>query len=127
MKELILLIAMLSQPPTGSELTIPGKVIGVRDGDTITVEFKFQMNVRLLNCYAPELNTEDGKKAQKFLEDKINKNKEVQIQIPFTNKINKSISLSRFLANVYQDIDGDGIMDNLSEIMVKSGLAKEKK
>lgn len=110
-----------------SELSIPAKILKVHDGDTVTVEVKFEINIRMLDCYAPELNTENGKNAKKFLEEKLNTEKEVYVKIPFSQKIGKSISLSRFLGYIYQDVDGDGKLDNLSEVMVKSGFAREKK
>lgn len=110
-----------------SELNLPAKIVKIHDGDTVTVEIAFEVNVRMLDCYAPELNTDDGKAAKKFLEEKLNTEKEVYVKIPFSKKIGKSISLSRFLGYIYQDVDGDGEPDNLSEVMVKAGFAKQKK
>lgn len=116
----------LNQSNTG-ELSLPARIVRVHDGDTVTVEFKFEANIRLLNCYAPELKTDAGKESQKFLEQKLDKNKDVIVKMPVSSKLNKSLSLSRFLGEIYQDVDGDGRLDNLSEVMIKNGFAKEKK
>lgn len=36
-------------------LIVPCKVLEVHDGDTVTVEFRCTMNIRLIDCWAPEL------------------------------------------------------------------------
>lgn len=51
------------KPPAG--ITLPVKVVGVVDGDTLEVAVDWRIRVRLLDCWAPELKkgTEAEKKA----------------------------------------------------------------
>lgn len=116
-----------------SKLQIPARVVSVYDGDTLTIEFKIRANVRLLDCWAPEIKTKDkeekdkGLESKKYLENLLKVNDEVIAEIPFDGNISNSISLSRILATIYKDIDGDGVKDNISSIMVDRGYAKETK
>jgi hypothetical protein len=57
----------------------------------------------------------------------LKKDSNVLVKIPFNGKINKSLSLSRVLARVYKDTDGDGIAEDMSKLMIKWGFATEKK
>lgn len=43
---------MTQQPPTG--WTTPAKIVDIHDGDTVTVEITRRVQVRLLDCWAPE-------------------------------------------------------------------------
>ncbi len=67
MKTLLLLIALCSQLAYGLE----GKVVGVHDGDTITVldSNNAQHKIRLAQIDAPELSQEWGKNSKKALSD----------------------------------------------------------
>lgn len=115
------------------KLQIPARVVSVYDGDTVTIEFKIRVNVRLLDCWAPEIKTKDkeekdkGLESKKYLENLLKVDDEVIAEIPFDGNISNSISLSRILATIYKDIDGDGVKDNISSIMVDKGYAKETK
>ena len=44
-------------------LTLPGNVLDVHDGDTVTVEVKRTLRIRLLDCWAPELRDAGGLEA----------------------------------------------------------------
>lgn len=109
------------------EIQLPAKVIEVHDGDTITVEFKIQARIRLIDCWAPELKTKEGDAAKEFLGKLLKPESDVYIKIPFDGKVQKSLSLNRILGKVYRDVDADGVSDNLSEVMVKWGMATETK
>lgn len=109
------------------ELSMPARIIEVHDGDTVTVEFKIQANIRLIDCWTPELGTKEGDAAKEFLSKILKKDAEVLVKAPFDGKINKSFSLTRLLARVYKDTDGDGIPEDMSEMMIKWGFATEKK
>lgn len=43
---------MTQQPPAG--WTTPAKIVDIHDGDTVTVEITRRVQVRLLDCWAPE-------------------------------------------------------------------------
>lgn len=115
------------------KLQIPARIVSVYDGDTVTIELKIRANVRLLDCWAPEIKTKDkeekekGLESKKYLESLLKADDEVIAEIPFDGNISNSISLSRILATIYKDIDGDGVKDNISSIMVDKGYAKETK
>lgn len=112
---------------------IPAKVISVYDGDTITVEFNIKANIRLKDCWAPEIKSKDKAEkeaaiaAKKKLESFIRPGDTVTVEIPYEENFSGNLTLSRILAIIYKDVDGDGVLDDLSKEMVKSGLAKEKK
>ncbi len=116
-----------------SELVVPAKVASVYDGDTITLQFNLKVNTRLLDCYAPEVRSKDkaekenGIKSKDFLKTMLKENDEVMVRIPLTDNISESISLSRVLAYVYKDTDGDGELNNISEEMVEAGHATKTK
>lgn len=114
-------------------VVLPAKVKSVYDGDTITVEFTIKSNIRLLDCWAPEVKTKDpaekkrGLESKKHLESLLQPGDNVVLEIPYDGTIGDSVSMSRFLAKVYKDVDGDGKDDNVSAIMVRDGYAKDKK
>ena len=55
---LLLILPLGAAPPHG--ISLPVEIVSVHDGDTLTVEFTGRMNVRLADCWAPELNQEGG-------------------------------------------------------------------
>lgn len=122
-----------AQQKPNTILEVPAKVVSVYDGDTATLEFNIKANVRLLDCWAPEIrsrNAEEKKKglaSKEYLESLLKTNDEVYVRIPFDGNLSNSLSLSRILGNIYKDIDGDGVKDNISEVMVKKGYATKTK
>ncbi len=68
-----------------------GIVVKVTDGDTVRMETDFRdfsFPVRFIDTAAPELNEGGGKESQKWLEDKILKEK-VQVTIDPNNRVGK--------------------------------------
>lgn len=113
-----------------NKLILPGKVVSIHDGDTLTLEFKIQANIRLIDCYAPEIRGEEkelGLKSKQFLESILKNGDSVVAEIPIGANIASSISLSRVLANVKKDIDGDGKLDDISSKMIEAGHATKSK
>lgn len=112
------------QPPYG--VTFQAKVVRVVDGDTIEVEVKKVVRIRLLDCWAPETRTRDaaeklkGFAAKEHLEGLI-QNREVKVHIPMKpgQKVGDSFSFGRALGHVW--LKGEG--KSVSAIMVKSGHA----
>jgi len=110
--------------------TLPAKVVSIYDGDTLTVEFSIKANIRLKDCWAPEITgktKEAGLAAKAKLQSLIKPGDTVSVEIPYEENFSNSLTLSRILATIYKDVDGDKKPDNISKEMVKSGLAKEKK
>jgi endonuclease YncB( thermonuclease family) len=111
-------------------LTTPARIVSIYDGDTVTVELRVQTNIRLLDCLAPEITGVEkskGLKSKEFLETLVRPGDEVVVDIPFQENFSKSLSLSRILARIYRDIDDNGSKEDVSELMVRNGFAKEKK
>lgn len=102
------------------------KVVEVYDGDTVTVEVRKRIRVRLLNCWAPEIHTKDerekaaGIKARDHLR-KVLDQKEVILSVPSREEVGKSFSFDRALGLIYIDDR------SASELMVESGHATQSK
>lgn len=106
-----------------------GFVAKIHDGDTITVSVTREFNVRLIDCWAPEITGKEkdlGLKSKAGLESIIKIGDQVRIEIP-TEKNQPKTTLGRTLARVYKDIDNDGSEEDISIEMVNRGLAKSKK
>lgn len=102
----------------------------IHDGDTITVTFSKEYTIRLIDCWAPEITgkgKESGLKSKEYLQSILKPGDKIIVEIPMTDKFQDSISLGRILARIWRDVDNDGELDNISEIMVSSGFAKVKK
>lgn len=128
-----ILLFILFICPQEFKTVIPAKVVSIYDGDTITVEFTIKANIRLKDCWAPEIRSKNeeekraGLEAKKKLESLIQPGDNIIVEILHGENFSNSLTLSRVLATIYKDIDGDNKPDNVSKEMVKSGLAKEKK
>ena len=98
-------------------IQLPCVVEKVVDGDTIQVSFHLRFNVRFLDCWAAEKNTEDGKRAKAYLESIIAKGDNITVDIPMIAGNMPGITFARLLGYVRK---GDV---NLSDEMVKNGHA----
>lgn len=103
------------------QITVPGIVTNIHDLDTLTVEVKQKINVRMLDNYAIELSDENGLKARDLLIEKCPIGSEVIVQIPFKQDLSKMLTLGRVLGRVYKD------GEDLSEFAVSTGFATKEK
>lgn len=103
------------------EITLPGIVTSIYDGDTCTVEFNIKANIRMLNSWSPELNEKGGKEAKENLERLCPINSNVMVKIPIYENLSKSFTFGRVLGSIYKD------GQDLSELQVKQGFATNKK
>lgn len=105
-------------------IALPCKVLSVHDGDTLKVEIKFTADIRLLDCWAPELSGAGrlaGFKSRDNLKS-LAEGKSGIVSIPLTSdNIGKATSMSRVLGRV--QINGD----DLSYLQVKGGFATKTK
>ena len=117
------------------KLTTKAVVKDVYDGDTVVVTIQKDIRVRMLDCWAPEIKTRDisekerGLKSKEFLKSLVDIDDEVIIEIPMTDRIQDSFTFGRVLAFLWKDVDGDGEMENISELMVENDhatITKEK-
>lgn len=116
----------MSAPPLG--LTARAIVTRIIDGDTLDVELRWPVRIRMLNCYAPEIHGEEkpkGEKAKRALERMAPPGTQVHINIPTekADSLGDILTLDRVLGLVW--VEGDD--ESLSELMVAQGLAKTEK
>jgi endonuclease YncB( thermonuclease family) len=107
-------------------ICVPGRVVSVHDGDTVRVEIKFEINVRLQDCWAPEvtgLEKPEGIKAADYARS-LALNKPCMILFPARgDNIGNMTTLGRGIGWVWID----GMERSLNEAMVESGHAKRSK
>jgi endonuclease YncB( thermonuclease family) len=117
----VLCYAAAEKQPKPS-ITLPCEVVSVHDGDTLTVDVKVRMNVRLLDCWAKELNEPGGTKARDRLRELAAGEDEV-IEIPLAGKQSLSdvLTLDRVLGRVW--VNGKDVGD----VLVKERLATREK
>lgn len=106
--------------PPQPGLTITGEVLDVYDGDTLTVEVRQTMKVRVLNAWAPELRDEGGPEAKAHLQQLIG-NKPVTVYIPAGSRLGDSLTFGRVLGHVWA---GD---TSVAEAMIRAGHATKEK
>lgn len=115
------------------ELLVKGTITNIHDGDTVTVNISKEFNIRLLDCWCPEINSKDeeekkrGLEAKKFLNKMLKNGDEVTVEIPLHKNLAQSLTFGRFLGYIWNDIDGDGVKDNISNEMVKNKYATKTK
>ncbi len=113
-------IQPIDKPDNG--ITTEVYLISVIDGDTLDVEIRKTIRVRLLECWAPETRTKDkeeksrGLKSKKFLETFI-AGKELTLFVPETKKFSDMFTFGRVLGHVWA---GE---KNISQEMVESNHA----
>jgi len=110
-------------------ITLPCKVLSVHDGDTLKVECRFTMDIRLLDCWAPELSGADrlaGFKSRDNLKA-IAEGKTGIVSVPLTSdNIGKATSMSRVLGRVLINGDDVGYLQVQGGFATKTKEAKEK-
>lgn len=112
-------------PPRG--LSTVATVVRVLDGDTIEVDVRTRMKVRIRDCWAPETRTKNESEKQRglasrtHLEELIPAGSEVAVFIPMTGRIEDMLTLGRVVADVWRD------GENVAELQVKAGHAQRSK
>ena len=125
------LVAANNQPE--QNLTTKAVVKEVYDGDTVVVTIQKDFRVRMLDCWEPEIKTRNpeekkrGEESRNFLKSLVNIDDEVIVEIPMTDRIQDSFTFGRVLAYLWKDIDGDGKLDDVSDVMIQKGFATKTK
>ena len=125
------LVAANNQPE--QNLTTKAVVKEVYDGDTVVVTIQKDFRVRMLDCWAPEIKTRNpeekkrGEESRNFLKSLVNIDDEVIVEIPMTDRIQDSFTFGRVLAYLWKDIDGDGKLVDVSDVMIQKGFATKTK
>lgn len=121
-------------PPVPS-WTTQARCLRVIDGDTLEVEVRRVIRVRMLDCWAPESKldpriSQADRETEKFAGQASKENlkrlaegRDLVVQIPAGEDIAKSITMGRWLGRVW--IVGDG--ESLAEKQVRGGFAETTK
>ena len=121
------LISEADAPPIG--WTVQCKVVQVYDGDTVVVEIRKRVRVRLLDCWAPEVRTKDAAEKKRGNASKANlqallpEGSDATLHIPGSVDIGRSLTFGRFLGHMWADAEDD----NVSVQQVAAGHATEMK
>jgi endonuclease YncB( thermonuclease family) len=111
-----------SAPPALGWAT-EGRIVAVHDGDTVTFEVVTRINVRLVDAWCPELDTESGKSAKRYV-DAYGKNRPAVLFVPHGKKqLGDSTTMSRVLGTIWVD----GEKQSLNELLVQMGYAMRTK
>lgn len=112
-----------AERPTSS-VTVRGRAVEIVDGDTLTVEVRVPIRIRLRDCWAKEVREPGGKEAREHLRKMVD-GKACLIQIPLegTRRLDDVFSFGRLLAWVW--IDGESV--DVSARMVADGFATREK
>jgi endonuclease YncB( thermonuclease family) len=109
--------------------TTSARCIRVIDGDTIEVEIRRTMRIRLLDCWAPESRTKDADEKRLGLAAKERlrriEGSEVIVQIPLsgTGDLSQVMTLGRVLGHVW--VAGES--ESVNEQQVREGFAARTK
>lgn len=126
---LIILNTASANEINDTKIVETGVIAKIHDGDTVTISVTREFNVRLIDCWAPEITGKEkelGLKSKAGLESMVKIGDQVRVEIP-TEKNQPKITLGRTLARIYKDINNDGVEEDISTEMVKRGLATNKK
>jgi endonuclease YncB( thermonuclease family) len=109
---ILLIVASLLVANISSADSLQGRVVGIADGDTVTVldNFNTQWKIRLMGIDAPEKKQAFGNKSKQHLTDLVF-NKEVMVEYSKQDRYGRTVG----------KIVVDGIDANLEQ--VKAGLA----
>ena len=102
--------------------TTPAVVTRVIDGDTLDVEVRRTLRIRLLDCWAPESRTKDIEEKRRGMEAKaallklLAADSHVTVRIPTDGQLAMAdvLSMGRFLGDVWLS-DGRRVADVLRE------------
>ena len=121
------LVSEADAPPIG--WTVQVKIVEVYDGDTVVVEIRKRVRVRLLDCWAPEIRTKDKDEKQKGYDSKehlqtiLPDGSDAILHIPGSVDIGRSLTFGRFLGHLWADAEDE----NVSVQQVEAGHATETK
>lgn len=106
-------------------ITLPCKVVSVHDGDSLTAVVTMQMQIRLLDCWAPEVTGAEKPKGLVSAEKlrSMADGKTGTLTIPLHDSLQKSLTFGRVLGRIH--IDGQD--KDLSTQMVEGGWATKSK
>jgi endonuclease YncB( thermonuclease family) len=117
----------MTRPPYG--LCLPCRLVRAIDGDTVVVALPGscrEWSIRLLDCWAAEMDTPQGRRAKDFLESRLAGQEGLAVFVPAPKEpihlLRQLVTLDRVLARLFL---ADG--RDVSELMVAGGLASPEK
>jgi len=116
----------MRRPPYG--LSLPCRLVRVLDGDTVEVSLRNsdrKWKLRLLDCWAPEKNTPEGKEAKAYAESLLEGRDDLAVFIPVPEdplKLLSAATFDRVLSYLFLDS-----RTTLNESMVQAGHATKTK
>lgn len=118
-------LTMHADPPPHGWST-PCKVVNVVDGDTVDVEVRRVIRIRLLDCWADETRTRNADQKQRGLAAKehlraVADGRDATLFVPGGDVLKDRLTLDRVLGRVW--VGGE----DLSELQVKGGFASKGK
>ena len=123
------------QIPPKTGWTVRGVVVKTVDGDTLDIEVRQVVRVRLDQCWAPESKIDDRLPKEKQAAEKqagiaskehlkqLADGKEVVLHVPIGTNLKDSLTLNRVVGTVWLD----GAEKSLNEIQVESRHATKEK
>ena len=107
------LVSEADAPPIG--WTVQVKVAQVYAGDTVVVEIRKRVRVRLLDCWAPEVRTKDaaekkkGYASKEHLQAILPEGSDAILHIPGSVDIGRSLTFGRFLGHMWADAEDENV------------------
>ena len=101
-------------------IRVPAEVVRVIDGDTVEVRVCADLRVRLLDCWAPERHTEDGKRSKEAAESLVPVGSECLLEVPLDghDQVHDIFSFGRVLGSLHSESFGC-----IADRLVESGHA----
>ena len=115
---LLVLLLFSPEKDVAPVLRVPCRVVEVVDGDTLTVEVTLQARVRLLDCWAPEMNTREGKVSRVRMVE-LAQGKQGMLEVPLSPRLrlDDMLTFGRLLGKVHvagQDVGQQLVNENLA-------------
>ena len=105
-------------------INLPCLVTDVVDGDTLTVEVRLPMRVRLMDCWAPERNEPGGTDSTASLRSlAAGKRGILTVPLEHVDRIDKAMTFGRVLGDVW--VTGDD--ESLAQQQVRLGHATKER
>lgn len=121
---MLLGVAIGSQPAPPVGWTTLATVTNIVDGDTIDIEIRRTLRIRLLDCWAPERNEPGGTESTEHLRSLL-EDPEVTVWVPVdSRRVSDVWTFSRVLGHVWSKADAD---KSVSELQVEAGHATKEK
>ncbi len=105
-------------------LSVNAEVVNVHDGDTLTVELRFRVPIRIRDLWAPEINEPGGIASREALKTLLPLGERCVVFVPSKNPLllMDCVSLGRMVGDVFTR---DGV--KVADLMIGAGYGTPKK